>query len=187
MALTDIFNSSKIKQENEDLLKQIEVLNSMLTPEMKDAVTLHKKIEELHAKKTTIQNELSSLNQTIFSLNLSISQKKEQLIQMDEEILMQEFGLYTPQYDFANSEQYKNKLIQIRQKQKDMIKVGTAATGNMNWTVNNSAQKGKKMVKDMQKLLIRAFNSECDDVIFHVKYNNYEASLKQINVQDMYI
>ena len=32
----------------------------------------------------------------------------------------------------------------------------------------------------MQKLLLRAFNSECDDVIEHVKYNNIEASEKRI-------
>ena len=50
----------------------------------------------------------------------------------------------------------------------------------MNWTVNGNASKGKKMVADMQKLLLRAFNSECDDVIEHVKYNNIEASEKRI-------
>lgn len=32
----------------------------------------------------------------------------------------------------------------------------------------------------MQKLLLRAFNSECDELINKVKYNNYDASLKRI-------
>ena len=36
------------------------------------------------------------------------------------------------------------------------------------------------MVADMQKLLLRAFNSECDEVISKVKYNNIEASEKKI-------
>ena len=31
---------------------------------------------------------------------------------------------------------------------------------------------GNKMIKDMQKLLLRAFNSECDDLISKVKYNS---------------
>ena len=30
------------------------------------------------------------------------------------------------------------------------------------------------MVKDMQKLLLRAFNSECDELVDKVKYNNYD-------------
>ena len=61
-----------------------------------------------------------------------------------------------------------------------MIKNKTAVSGNMNWTVNGNASKGKKMVSDMQKLLLRAFNSECDDVIEHVKYSNIDASEKRI-------
>ena len=36
------------------------------------------------------------------------------------------------------------------------------------------------MVTDMQKLLLRAFNAECDDAIEHVKFNNLEASEKKI-------
>ena len=93
---------------------------------------------------------------------------------------MQSFGLYTPQYSFMNADEYKAHLLEIRAKQKDMIKNKTAVSGNMNWTVNGNASKGKKMVSDMQKLLLRAFNSECDDVIEHVKYNNIEASEKRI-------
>ena len=33
----------------------------------------------------------------------------------------------------------------------------------------------------MQKLLLRAFNSECDDTISKIKYNNIDASIKKIN------
>ena len=36
------------------------------------------------------------------------------------------------------------------------------------------------MIKDMQKLLLRAFNSECDEIIGKVKYNNYDASVKKM-------
>ena len=50
----------------------------------------------------------------------------------------------------------------------------------MNWTVNNNRVQGKKLVKDMQKLLLRAFNNECDAAINKVKYNNYEQSKNRI-------
>lgn len=36
------------------------------------------------------------------------------------------------------------------------------------------------MVKDMQKLLLRAFHAECDDAIDHVKFNNIESCEKKI-------
>ena len=34
--------------------------------------------------------------------------------------------------------------------------------------------------RDMQKLLLRAFNSECDEIISKVKYNNYDTSVKKM-------
>ena len=109
-----------------------------------------------------------------------LQQAKDQLIETNEEVLMQSFGLYTPRYSFMNADEYKAHLLEIRAKQKDMIKAKTAVSGNMNWTVDGNASKGKKMVSDMQKLLLRAFNSECDDVIEHVKYSNIDASEKRI-------
>lgn len=78
------------------------------------------------------------------------------------------------------ADEYKARLLEIRANQKDMIKSKTAVTGSTSWTVNNSAAKGKKMVSDMQKLLLRAFNAECDDIVEHVKFNNLETSEKRI-------
>lgn len=37
------------------------------------------------------------------------------------------------------------------------------------------------MIKDLQKLILRAFNSECDELIDKVKYNNFDTCLKRIN------
>ena len=81
----------------------------------------------------------------------------------------------------VNSEAYKERLNKIRETQKALIKNGQAVTGNMNWTVNGSKSEGKKMVKDMQKLLLRAFNSECDEVISRVTYANIELSEKRLH------
>ena len=61
-----------------------------------------------------------------------------------------------------------------------MIKDDTAVSGNIGWQVNGSEAKGRKLVRDMQKLLLRAFNSECDEIISKVKYNNYDTSVKKM-------
>ena len=36
------------------------------------------------------------------------------------------------------------------------------------------------MVSDTQKLLLRAFNTECDELVAKVKYTNFDASLNKI-------
>ena len=99
---------------------------------------------------------------------------------MDDEILVQEFGLYKPQYDFASALDYKEALAEIRSEQKTLIKNKQAVTGNTQWQVNGSSSKGQKMVNDTQKLLLRAFNVECDELISKVRYTNFDASLNRI-------
>lgn len=89
--------------------------------------------------------------------------------------------MYKPQYDFVNSEQYKYKLDNIREEQKNMIRQDKAVLGRTDWVVNNDARRGKKLVNDTKKLLLRAFNSECEYVISKVRYNNFDTCLKRIN------
>lgn len=153
--------------------QEIELLKSQLSQEQLESVDWAKKIEQQKVQLTDIQKELAEARH-------ELQKVREQIIETDDAVLFQSFGIYTPRYSFMNSDEYKARLLEIRAKQKDMIKAKTAVSGSTNWTVNGNAAKGKKMVSDMQKLLLRAFNSECDDVIDHVKYNNIEASEKRI-------
>ena len=187
MALTDIFKVQQYKTELESLQKEYNTLKEQITPEMKDFFLLQQKIQELQTTISSREKEITELdnviqqkNNTISSLEATISDKKSKIVFFNDEILVQEFGLYTPRYDFANSSMYKDKLSAVRARQKECIKNGTALSGNTNWTVNGSLSQGKKMVKDMQKLLLRAFNSECDETIGKIKYNNIDASVKKI-------
>ena len=181
MGIMDIFNASKIKKENERLLAELESAKKLLTPEMMDACNLEKHIQELQDKETAVNNNINKANTTLNQIQATIDSKQKMLVDVDEQILYQDFALYKPKYDMANSDAYKDRLNKIRETQKELIKKDQAVTGNMNWTVNGSKSEGKKMVKDMQKLLLRAFNSECDEVINRVTYANIELSEKRLH------
>lgn len=187
MAIGDFFKA----KENNQLKARVAELESMLTPEMQDSLKLRElitaqqqelaQLKELSQKEETRYNaQVDKDQKELSSLQQQISAAKQELIETDEEVLMQSFGMYKPHYAFANSTRYKEELADLRAKQKDWIKRGLAATGSDTWTVNGDARKGKKMIADMQKLLIRAFNFECDDAIDHVKFNNIDTSKKRI-------
>ncbi len=161
------------------LLLQAKV-NELSTPEYQDLDMIREEIAACSRKRESIIEEIRIKQNAIIQLDNTIQQKKSLLIDLDEESLMQSFGLYKPKFDLLNVEQYKTKFEEIRQKQKEMIKKGTAVTGITNWQVNGSVSQGKKMVADMQKLLLRAFNGECDELVAKVKYNNLDASIKRI-------
>lgn len=187
MGFFDTFKGNQFKSENELMRAEIARLNSLLTPELQNASNLQIYIKNLQNQVASLNNaisqqnfQVSNLNQQIANLDQQINYKKSQIIELDDEFQMQDFGLYKPQYNFATSALYKDRLNKIRNQQKELIKNDKAVTGNMNWTVNGNVSTGKKMVKDMQKLLLRAFNSECDELIDKVKYNTYDTAYKRM-------
>ncbi|MBR2160120.1 MAG: DUF4041 domain-containing protein, partial [Clostridia bacterium] len=180
MGLLDIFNASKIKEENSRLAKELEIAKSKLTPRMLDAILLEEHINELKATEFNLSDRVRQTASSLSSLEKEIKNKRKMLVDIDDEILYQEFALYKPKYDFANSDQYKERLAKIRDQQKAMIKNEIAIVGNINWTVDGSKAKGAKMVRDIQKLLLRAFNSECDEVVSRVSYANFDSSKSRI-------
>ena len=151
-----------------------------MTPEMRDTVAAQKKLSETKQDVSLCEGHLADLKANLAELQSEIAAAKQTLIETNDAVLMQEFGLYEPKYAFANSDLYKTALQEVREKQKEMIRNKTAATGSTTWTVNNSRTKGRKMVADMQKLLVRAFNTECDEIIDKIKFNNVESGIKRI-------
>lgn len=173
-------NEKAMSAQMSELIFDNQKYQQMMTPEMQNGVELQKLIEKLHQEEVNVAERISDLNIKAADLESKIKSKRAQLISFDDEILVQEFGLYTPQFDFATALDYKEELAKIRAIQKEYIKSKTAVTGLTGWTVNGSASQGKKMVSDTQKLLLRAFNTECDEIINKVKYTNFDASLNRI-------
>lgn len=162
-----------LEAQVESLTRSNEDLQSKLLPEHITLDALKKKIAEKRSL-------LAKTNVMVINAKSQLSDLNEELITTEEVVMLQSFGLYTPHYEFMKADDYRAKLLEIRAQQKDMVKSKTAVSGSTTWTVNGSESKGKKMVSDMQKLLLRAFNSECDDVVEHVTYSNIESSEKRI-------
>lgn len=163
----------QMQSENQNLKQKI-------TPEMQDAFKLQELVNSLNEEKTELQSLISDLSSKSEELANQIHEKEDQIIHLDDEISIQEFGLYEPRFNFASAIDYKEELSKIRSAQKDCIKSGDAVSGTTSWSIDGNAKKGRKMVSDTQKLLLRAFNTECDDIIGKVKYTNFDASLNRI-------
>ena len=68
----------------------------------------------------------------------------------------------------------------IRDQQKTMVKDKTAVSYYNNWTVNGSKSEGRKMTNDTIKMILRCFNTDCDNAISKVKYNNVDSMQARI-------
>ena len=189
----ELFGKSS-KQIIEEQQAEIAHLKSQLTPEQRAAEAMQMRIQYLKSQITALEDEVTKKQQTLTQQSQAAVRLQQQadmlsrrIYDLQEEIVMQEYGVYRPTYEFANSDLYKERLKQVRDAQKALIKSGKACTGNMGWMVNGNASQGKRMVTDMQKLLIRAFNLECDDVIANVKISNLAKSRDRIHAAAMQV
>lgn len=97
---------------------------------------------------------------------------KSELSLLEENLEDISFGLYEPHFTFQTSDEYKAALENLRNQERKLIHDGRAAVCPMKWTVQNSAREGARMVKSYEKVMLRAFNGECDAAITNVSWNN---------------
>lgn len=151
-----------------------------------------KPILDLEAEQRRIKGELQTLTKTMrkrradwqSEFEATSSELRELSRHLDhvrDRANLESYGLYTPRYDFATSEDYKGRLDSIRQLQKKMIRDKNAAICTTEWTVEGSKVKGRQMTQRQLKLQLRAFNGECDAAISKVKYNNVVAIDERLN------
>lgn len=100
---------------------------------------------------------------------------------LEESLSSIDIGLYRPHFTFADSESYKAAIEGSRQRQKSLIKSDQAAVCGTSWTVGGSKREGERMVKQSQRLILRAFNAESEAAVANVSWNNYPVMEARIN------
>lgn len=174
-------------KKSKDKIKELEGI----TERFKGVIDLEKEkekiISEADKKVKNLSDEDSRLNVSInkkkgeiLDLNGKLSTLRKELSDTVEEVDIQEYGFYKPKYSFPDSKGYKQRLDEIIAKQKIMIKNKTAVICSTEWTVDGNRAKGIAMTNDNIKVILRAFNGECDSAIAKVKYNNVHTMEKRI-------
>jgi hypothetical protein len=148
---------------------------------------IHQKMEDLREmenkillEKSLVEKEISTLRND-YAQNLETYKRlKRQIDIFSESLELSDYGMYEPHFDFETSEIYKGEIGNIRDRQKDLISSGQAVVGGEQITWNGSLAKGQIMIKKEKKLMMRAFNGECDSFISSVEWNNVKRMEERI-------
>lgn len=187
----DVLESESNLENLKDQENIIRVETNRLSTEKskinKDILSLNTDLTNLETRKKEIQSESELLieqrNKTvneISDLKVNLKELSSQLSIVEDDLNLQEHGLYEPKYDFGTAAEYKTAIQKIRKSQKEMMKAKTAIICNVEWTVSGSRAEGKKMTNKYIQLMARAFNGEFDSLISKVKYNNFASIEKRI-------
>ena len=140
-----------------------EVLNS-IGVEQRDL--LRREIEQLSARKTHLTVELGQI--------------ESQLVKTSDAQMLQEVGIYQYQHPLQNSVEYKDQLAKIDEETKALVKSNKAVTAITSWTVNGSPKEGQKMVREVSKLMLRAYVAEADNCVRSLKPSNRDSMIDRL-------
>ena len=196
MALADYWKGPKHRVRAERLERELKAAQSSAEGLLKRCQTLEEQMRSsgllsLVEVQQRIRSEESRLAQTtshVEAAQAEVAAAHEKLKGIQKEILVAEdtvelesFALYVPKYQFTNSSDYKARLDEIREEQKESAKRLSKQVDSWDHPgVTLTKAEWKQLRKDVLKLSLRAFNSECDNCIDNVKFNNVDRMEERI-------
>lgn len=103
---------------------------------------------------------------------LQAAGSNSETVELDDERILQEVGIYRYHHPLENAAQYKSQLNELTQQIKNMIKADDAVLASDMFTFNNSLAKGRKMTAEFSKLMLRAYNAEADNCVRALRAGN---------------
>ena len=122
-------------------------------------------IAALRAQVALLESQLSA------STN-RLSPDRSDVVDLDDERVLQEVGIYRYHHPLENSEEFRDRLRVLQEKVKQFVLDGDAILKSDMFTFNNSLAKGRRMTSDFGKLMLRAYNSEADSCVRSLRAGN---------------
>jgi hypothetical protein len=132
-------------------------------------------------QREALQAEIVSLGDQAESLRRQIAELEWNLVETNDKNLLQEVGIYEYAHPLDSSVDYKSALDRLKGQIKQLVKDDDAVSSVTQWTVNGSAAQGRKMVRDISKLMLRAYNAEADNCVRSVRPSNRDAMLARLS------
>jgi hypothetical protein len=193
--------AKEFRAQLEELRGRVDRLNLLSTIELEERkVTLQSETEQLAASlerecaetaatieretavaRDTAQREIASLEERRTALELRMAELGQEVVVTEETSILQEVGVYEYRHPLTDAVGYEARLKRLRDTIKVMAqKDGGAVLSNTNWTVNGSAPKGRAMVRDYSKLVLRAYNAEADNLVRALKPYKLESAIERL-------
>ncbi|HDY8127055.1 TPA: DUF4041 domain-containing protein [Vibrio vulnificus] len=181
----------RLKKANESLQQATEIAKqalSKINAETADLQALKGQDDSLKISILEQQQSLDAAQNTLNELHANIEKGELDLNELMGGIdLYSRLDEYTahghfemPQYLYETSTRYSEEIKDIRQQQKDMIKAKTAVTFPETTVISNDKSLNKKILNGQVKLMLTAFNIECDMLIGKVSPSSFGRTLERI-------
>lgn len=179
-----ISKHTKLKGQLESAISE----HSQVNAETKSLQALRGREQELEEAVRLQMEKAASLENAIQQLETKRSNKKallhELIIKLDLYTRVEGFvdhgHFEMPEYLYETSKRFAEEIKLVRENQRNMISEKAAVRYPETTTISDDPSVNKKVLRGQVKLMLTAFNIECDKLIGRVKPSTYPATLERI-------
>ena len=168
-----------LRAELDELRRENDQWRTMPAVQMQiDLEDLERQIQSLRESR---EKSAADFEAEVASYEQRLTDLKEQVVTTEDAAILQEVGVYDYRHPLDDSVAYKSELASLKDKIKTQARTRNAVTATTSWTVNNSAAQGRKMVRDISKLMLRAYNAEADNLVRSMKPYKLDSAIDRLN------
>ncbi len=104
-----------------------------------------------------------------------------QIEQAEGEAELQDVGVYRYRHRLDDAVAYKAALERLKDTIRTTAKPGVAVIGSPQWTVDGSIVKGRVMVREVSKLMLRAYNADADHAVRTMRPYKLDSALARLD------
>jgi len=168
------------KKRAEKRIAEAEATTEALKKKYASIAVVEDEVSTLKDTAIGIQKQIEEARNSYSEKRATLKKLEQQVAIYDEKLSFAELGVYEPHFDFNDSDEYKQEIKRIRDRQKVMVKAKTSTVCPTDWQVDGSRAKGQTMINRQTRLTMRAFNNECEAGIANTRWNNVNAIEKRI-------
>jgi hypothetical protein len=130
---------------------------------------------------TTANVDDGSLLARIQELEIALAEARGGgLIELSDQQVLQDVGIYRYHHPLESAAAYKDRLSALEGEMDTVIKSGRAVLAADLFTWDGSLAKGRKMIGDLSKLMLRAYNAEADNCVRSLRSGNVVTAKKRL-------
>lgn len=139
-------------------------------------------IKQLEEMREQLRKEHEQEKRELTEVRKEHAKLRVEVVELRDEAILQEVGVYDYRHPMESASDYKEVLTELRKQIRGAVRDGHAVSATTaNWTVNDSKSKGRKMIRDTSKLLLRAYNNEADTLVDKLRPHRIEAAIARLD------
>ncbi len=124
--------------------------------------------------------DAGALLNRIAALEAALASSRGDAIDLDDQRVLQDAGIYRYHHPLENAAAYSDRLDDINARITTLVKTQQAILAADLFTLDGSLARGRKMVGDLSKLMLRAYNAEADNCVRSLRSGNAVTAKKRL-------